>query len=214
MWMHSSLWSFIEMPSGTVYDRRLYWKSLWRHRNYPFALNIVPLLKDNDDQGKIGRVILDLGCSCNPVSNWLDLSKHQRVLLDVSCYVQNLENLPDSPVTVECDLCEFYEGTPDYNAYRQALEKANISMFDAVISADNLINYIPWRTVFRMIHRDLRNRGLLFICFGVGVGRGEAFHPDRPTSTSEVRDFFTDELGYRCLEYCGGRRCYGIVLKK
>ncbi|MCP4693396.1 MAG: DUF2461 domain-containing protein [Desulfobacterales bacterium] len=202
------------MPCGTVYDRRLYWKSLWRRRSYPFALNIVPILKDNDDQGKIGRMVLDLGCSRDPVSNWLDLSRHGRVLLDVSCHVRDLFDLPDAPATVECDLCEFHENAPDYKAYREALEKAGVTLFDAVISADNLINYIPWRSVFRMIHRDIRNQGLVFVCFGVGVGRGEAFHPERPFSTREVLDFFTNDLSYRCLEACGGSKCYGLVLEK
>jgi len=202
------------MPCGTVYDRRLYWKTLWRERNYPFALNIVPILKDNDDQGKIGRIVLDLGCSCNPVSNWLDLSKHRRVLLDVSCHVHDLGKLSDSPVTVECDLCEFHKGAPDYKAYQETLKKARIFTFDAVIAADNLINYIPWKSVFKMLHRDLRNRGLVFICFGVDVGRGAAFHPERPASTREVLDYFTGDLGYRCLEVCGGERCFGIVLEK
>jgi len=202
------------MSPGIVYDRRLYWNSLWHQKSYPFALNIVPLLRYNDDQGKIGRVVLDLGCSSNPVSNWLDLSKHRRVLLDVSCHVRDLGDLPDAPVTVACDLCLFQEGHPDYKAYRETLKRACIFKFDAVISADNLINYIPWRSVFRLIHRDLRNRGLLFICFGVDVGRGEAFHRERPSSTREVLDFFTEDLGCRCLEDCGERNGYGIVLEK
>ncbi len=136
------------------------------------------------------------------------------MLLDISCHVHDLVDLPGSPVTAACDLCEFREDAPDYRAYREALEKARISRFDAVISADNLINYIPWKSVFRMIHRDVRSKGLLFICFGVDVGRGEAFHTERPFSTRHVLEFFTDDLQYKCMEACGGKKCYGLVLEK
>ena len=197
------------MTSGTVYDRRIYWKSLWGGNSYPFALNIVPILKDYEDRGKIVRVVLDLGCCCDPILNWLDLLKHRRVLLYVSALVRDLASLPDSPVTVECDLCDFRESGADYNACCDALKYTDICKPDAVISADNLINHIPWISVFRFIHRDLQSKGLLFICFGVGVGRGEAFHKERPSSTREVHDFFTEDLGYRCLEECGGERGYG-----
>jgi len=81
-------------------------------------------------------------------------------------------------------------------------------------AADNLLNYIPWRSVFKRIDHDLKKNGLIFLCFGINVGRGEAFHIDRPDSLQEVISFFTAKLSYKILEACGQEACFGLVLEK
>lgn len=202
------------MTSGTVYDRRLYWKSLWRRRSHPYGLNMVPTIVDYDREGKIGKFVLELGCSCNPVTNWLNLSQHRRILLDVSSEVHTLATMNDTPLAIECDLCEFNHDSNDYKTFQKTLDKYGINRFNAIIAADNLLNYIPWRSVFTNLNPYLLNSGLLFLCFGIGVGRGEAFHKERPDSSRQVFHFFVDNLGYRLLEYGTQKDCHGYVLKK
>lgn len=202
------------MICARVYDRQLYWNGLWRKRNYPFALNLVPNLVAFDRLGKIGPVVLDLGCSCNPVTNWLNVLNHKRILLDISEDVHDLSELADSPLTVSCDLCEFERDTKSFRAFEKTLRKSGEAGLDAIVSADNLINYIPWRPVFKTLDTYLKDNGLVFLCFGVNVGRGEAFHPERPTAPASVLFFFRDELGYRMKDYGSQKGCHGIVFQK
>ncbi|MCG8633314.1 MAG: hypothetical protein MI863_05765 [Desulfobacterales bacterium] len=202
------------MTRGTVYDRRLYWKKLWKKRNYPFALNMVPMIVDYDRQGRIGPLVLDLGCSCIPVSNWLDLSRCKRILLDVSPHVHDLSELPDSPLTVECDLCAFDYGSKGFAAFERTIARAGTEKIDTIIAADNLINYIPWASVFETLDRYLKINGLVFICFGLNIGRGEAFHSRRPFSPGSVIEFFEKKINYDVLEYGTQKGCHGLVLRK
>ena len=200
------------MTKGKVYDRRLYWDNLWKERNYPFALNMVPLIVDYDRRGEIGPLVLDLGCSCSPVTNWLDLSRSRRILLDVSRHVRDLSDLPDSPLTVESDLCAFEEHSRDLKAFERILGRT--AGLDTIVSADNLINYIPWHSVFTQLDRHLKQNGLVILCFGVNIGRGEAFHSQRPGSAAEVKDFFSKKLGYRILETGSQKGCHGFIFRK
>jgi hypothetical protein len=202
------------MTCARVYDRRRYWSALWRKRDYPFALNLVPMLVEFDRQGMIGPLVLDLGCSCNPVTNWLNMSEHKRILLDISEDIPELAELGDGALTACCDLCTFTRHTADFQVFAETFQKTGATGLDAIISADNLINYIPWQPVFTILDEYLKNSGLVFLCFGINIGRGEAFHPDRPATSADVLSFFQDELGYRIVQYGSQKECYGVALQK
>ncbi len=202
------------MTCGIVYNRKIYWEGQWKRKNYPFALNMVPILKEYDNKGEIGRDVIELGCSFNPASNWLDQSKHKRILLDISSYVHRLSDLPDNPIPIECDLCDFQKTSQNYRIYKKALQNTRIIQFNAVIAADNIINYIPWKQVFRILDTDIKKNGLVFVCFGIDIGRRGAFHPHIPRSTTDVIQFFTNDLGYETMDACGCNECFGLVMQK
>lgn len=175
---------------------------------------MVPTLVEFDREGRIGPFVLDLGCSCNPVSNWLELSNRSRILLDVSAHVHELATLPDAPITIECDLCEFERTTADFKTFEEIFRKTGAKKLDAIIAADNLINYIPWCTVFTVLDSYLQKEGFVFLCFGINIGRGEAFHIERPNSPLQVIEFFTKNLGYTLVEHGSQKDCHGLVYKK
>jgi hypothetical protein len=175
-----------------VYDHKKFWTAVWGKKDYP--CRIASFIRKYDLQEAIGTNVLIMGCGHKPTSTEL-IREHRIILTDISEKVCELCTSPNV-TTIECDLILFATRPPPL--YAQALAAVGGSL-DTIV-ASNVINYLPWKDVFRSINQDLKRGGLFFLEYEIDRGFKAAFHRSRPLNYNSVIAFFEDTVRHKIIE--------------
>ena len=138
--------------------------------------------------------VLIMGCGHKPTSTEL-IREHRIILTDISEKVCELCTSPNV-TTIECDLILFATRPPPLYAHALAAVGGSLD----TIVASNVINYLPWKDVFRSINQDLKRGGLFFLEYEIDRGFKAAFHRSRPLNYNSVIAFFEDTVRHKIIE--------------
>jgi len=177
------------------------WKESWGMLYGPIEkiVNVGQLLQRLDREGKIGKVVLDVGSGAKPVSNFLS-SQHQFITVD---YGGKLEQTDANKLHIQSDI----ESLANAGSFAQnkAITKGaqflnidsrrtNRETIDCIIFSE-ILNYIDFRKIILQYSRFQPIGGRIVIYNQPNRGLPEFFSERGVKGNSSLVEFLT-ECGY------------------
>jgi len=176
--------------SDTAAEAKDGWDVHWGEKyTEEFKAKIRERLVEMEREGRIGGMVMDIGCGKYPLIADLTCRK---VLVDKEERVKDLADVNTVPIC--WDVGDF--GSPAFTEQLEKVMGENIEKLSAAVMVD-ILNYKPidWRKLLFNLKEFMKPGGMIFISNMPGYGYSEEFSPARPRNNLEIVQFLQESLG-------------------